>query len=1105
MAIASDKHKSMPEKLNFPGAVARYFVESKLTVLMMLAMLCFGIIGLLSTPREENPQIIVPGAEITVTLAGALPLEVEHLLLLPLQADLASINGVKHVYGTALEGLANVVLEFEVGENKDNAMVRIYDHVLRNKHRLPPGAGEPIIQVIDIDDVPVFTVTLSSEYYTDHDLRRMAQRMLERLRGIKGTGISYVTGGMSREIRIEVEPEYLQAYGISIDQLAMAIRHSDINKSLGMRVHQQENHSLRVDASLENAEQIRRIVVRSDGRQVVRVSDLATVIDGPPRETSQMTRFAFGPADPRIAASNEPEMAAATLAIAKRTGFNAVDLTAELAKRVNKMQVDFLPPNVNVVITRDDGVKADLTVTILVMKLFIAIVAVAIVLLIFLGRRAALIVCITIPLVFSVVIGMAWFADLTLNRITLYALILALGVLVDDAIVVVENIHRHFDKMPANASKSSRAKAAVVATAEIGNPTTLATFTVVTVFLSLHLVTGMLGDYFYPVAFSLPVAMMASMVIAYSVTPWLARRWMITSVRHTDSDESKRLRAEEPDAMQNYYRKFISTLLEQRRLRRLFYFMVALLLVLSFLQPAWQFVRPQGVTGAVSVLGVPLAFLPKDNKNTFLIHLHMPEHTPLEVTDRASREVGELLRQQSIISSYQTYVGIPSIIDFNGQLRGSGKKIGPQFADIRVNLVSKFERSESSIDLVRALRPYIENIAASYPGSVFQLLEDPPGPPVRATILAEIYGADLKILEQLAQKVKAEYVSTYDMVEVQTSIPADVTEYRFRFHRDKIALAGLDPATVSRVLNQLLQGEVLAHAHPKAERSPVPIRLHIPREHRINPELLERAFVNSTEGKSIPLSELVYVTKQKQAKPIHHKNSERVHYVGGELSYSAPVYAVLDLDRRLDDLLVTEGQQLKTANLNFVPVRSNALEGYKLLWEGELRLTLDAFRDMGLALGMALIGIYLLLVAYYRSFRLPLLAMTAVPLALIGVFPAHWAFGVSFSAASMIGVIALAGVVIRNSLLIIDFAQDYQKQGYSLEDAVREAGAIRLRPILLTTLAIALGTAIMVPDAVFGGLALALIFGAITSALLVVIIVPLLYRRMMKGQIDNSE
>ncbi len=1099
----------IPENLNLPGAVARYFVESKLTVLMMLAFLCFGVIGLLLTPREENPQIIVPAAEVTVALPGASPLEVEHLLLSPLESDLASINGVKHVYGTALEGLGSVMLEFEVGEDKDNAMVRLYDHVLRNKNRLPPGAGEPAIQAIDIDDVPVFAVTLSSQHYTDHDLRRMAERMLERLRGVKGTGIGYVVGGLQREIRIESQPERLQAYGISIDQLATAIRNADIDKSLGMRVYQQENRSLRVDASLKTAEQISNIVVHSDGKQVVRVSDLAKVIDGPPHERTQMTRFAFGPADFRSSTdasrTNEPEIAAATLAIAKRTGFNAVDLTAELAKRVNQMQQGFLPPDVNVVITRDDGIKADMTVTQLVEHLFIAIAAVAVILLVFLGRRAAVIVSITIPLVFSVVIGADLMAGPTLNRITLYALILGLGMLVDDAIVVIENIHRHFDELPPDADRASKAKAAIVATAEIGNPTTLATFTVVTVFLSLHLITGMLGEYFYPVAFNLPVAMVASLIIAYSVTPWLARRWLLTSIGHEGPHKDEHLRGQEPLNLQKFYCKLITPLLKKRKLRRLFYLSVALLLVLSFLQPAWQFIRPQGITGAVSPLGVPLAFLPKDDKNTFLIHLHLPENTPLEVTDRATRELGELLRQQSIVSSYQTYVGIPSVIDFNGQLRGSGKQVGPQFADIRVNLINKFERSESSIDLVRDLRPEIEKIAESYPGGVFQLIEDPPGPPVRATVLAEVYGPDLETLDRLAKKIESEFVDTYDMVEVQTSIPTDVTEYRFQLQRDKIALAGLDSAAVSRVLAQLIQGEVLGHAHPEGERSPVPIRLHVPREHRINPELLERAFVSNSDGKRIPLSELVHVKKARQSKPINHKNSERVHYVGGELSYSAPVYAVLDLDRRLDGMEAVAGQPTKTANLQFLPVRTNALEGYKILWEGELRLTLDAFRDMGLALGMALLTIYLLLVGYYRSFRLPLLAMTAVPLALIGVFPAHWAFDISFSAASMVGVIALAGVVVRNSLLIIDFAQDYQKQGYDLEDAVREAGAVRLRPILLTTLAIVLGTAIMVPDAVFGGLALALIFGAISSALLVVIVVPLLYRRMMKGQIDNSQ
>jgi multidrug efflux pump subunit AcrB len=445
--------------------------------------------------------------------------------------------------------------------------------------------------------------------------------------------------------------------------------------------------------------------------------------------------------------------------------------------------------------------------------------------------------------------------------------------------------------------------------------------------------------------------------------------------------------------------------------------------------------------------------------------------------------------------NYQTYVGIPALIDFNGQLRGSGRNVGPQFAEIRVNLVDKLDRHPTSIDLVIAMRADVEAIAARYPGGVFRLIEDPPGPPVRATVLAEVYGPDTEMLSLLAQRLATEYRATYDMAETFASIPFDVPEYRIRVDREKTGLAGVNPAQVTQAVTRLMAGETLAHAHLEGERAPVPIRLVVPREQRIEPTLLERAFVTSSQGQRVPLSELTRVVLDMQCRPINHKNTERVEYVGGELTGSAPVYAVLDLDRRFDGLMVADGEFLRTGNLRFNPVRPNTLEGYQLLWDGELRLTLDAFRDMGLALGLALLAVYILLVGYYRSFTLPLLAMSAVPLAFIGVFPGHWLLGVTFSAASMVGVIALAGVVVRNSLLLIDFAEEYRAKGYSLEDAVREAGAVRLRPILLTTISTVLGMAIMVPDPTFGGLAISLIFGVTSSAVFAVLVVPLLYWR----------
>jgi len=1081
----------IPDRLNIPGRMARHFIESPLTVLMILALLQFGIIGLGFTPREENPQIVVPAAEVRIALPGASPEEVEQLLLTPLEPELAAIDGVKHVYGTAVQGLATLLVEFYVGEDKDDAMVRIYDHVLRNRHRLPSGAGEPDIQAIDVDDVPVFTVTLASRIYDDHALRRMAERMLEHLRSVQGTGIGYVVGGRPRELRIEVSPERLQAFGIDIDEVAATIAAADVNRPLGLRVYRGRNHALRVDAALTSAAQVGELVVHTQGNRVVRVSDLAAVIDGPPTEREQITRFGFGPADPRFTDHGEPEMAAATLAVAKRTGVNAVPLTAALRGRVEEMEQDFLPPEVQVIVTRDDGLKADRTVTRLVEHLFIAIGAVTLILFLALGPRAAAMVAVAIPLVFAAVMGADLVAGPTLNRITLYALILVLGMLVDDAIVVTENIHRHYQRLPPDADRKDRAEVAVLATHEIGNPTTLATVTVVLVFLSLTLVTGMLGQYFYPITFNVPVAMVASLAIAYSVTPWLARRWLPTSDHPATQGEGRLHRA---------YCTVIDPLLRHRLLRYGFYATVGLLLVLSVLQPAWQFIRPQGVGGGVSPLGVPLAFLPKDDKNTFLIHVHLPETAPLELTDRAARELGALLRRQPLVENYQTYVGLPAVIDFNGQLKGARARIGPQYADIRVNLMDKALREISSIELVRGLRPAVADIASRYPGGVFQLVEDPPGPPVRATVLAELYGPDTAVLRELGNDIAVAFRETYDMAEVDTSIPVDVPEYRFRIRRDKAALAAVDPKQIAQALKRLLGADALGSVHLQGERSPVPIILKVPRNQRIDPDMLERAFVRNPQGERIPLSELVRVVQASRPRPIDHKDTERVAYVGGELAASAPVYAVLDLDRRLDDRYLGEGERLHTANLSLNPVRPDTLEGYTLLWEGELRLTLDAFRDMGLALGMALVTIYLLLVGYYRSFGLPLLAMSAVPLAFIGVFPGHWLLGHSFSAASMVGVIALAGVVVRNSLLLIDFARDYQGHGYEVCAAVREAGAVRLRPIALTTAAIVLGTAIMVPDPVFGGLAISLIFGSLSSALFAVLVVPLLYRHWAERQ-----
>ena len=1081
--------KGATSSLNIAGHLAQTFVESRLVILIILGILLYGGFGLVFTPREENPQIVVPAAEVRVAYPGARPLEVEHAVLRPLETLLSAIDGVKHTYGTALAGLAIVQVEFEVGEDKDDALVRIYDHVLRHQGELPAEAGEPKIKNIDVDDVPVFTLTLASGQYSDYELYRMAERVVERLRNVSGIGANYIVGGRQRELRIAVDPERLRAFAIPVGQIKLAVQTANVASPLGVQVIGTENRQIRLEGHLNSGHEIQDLVVGKNEGRVIHLRDVAEVIDGPPAEHRQYTRFAFGAADTRARNTSSKEMAAVTLAIAKRPGIDAVPFTKKLRARLDQIEENLLPTGVYAIVTRDDGEKANHTVNRLVEHMFIAVGSVTVVLFLFLGWRAAIIVLLAVPLVILVVLGSDLLAGPTLNRISLYALILSLGMLVDDAIVVIENAHRHFAMLPKNMTREDKARSVVLATNEIGNPTTLATFTVVVVFLSLFLVTGMLGQYFRPLTFNLPVAMIASLALAYSVTPWMIRRWLPVGNHQGDEAPAR-------DWLQKGYRTLFLPLVAHKKKRHAFYAVVGLLLVLSLLQPAWQFIRPQGISGATSMLGVPLAFLPKADKNTFLVSLHMADNTPLEVTDRVARDVEASLIRHPEVKNIESYVGTPSVIDFNGQLRGSSSRIGPQYAEIRVNLTDKTTRDITSIEIVHQLRPVIMALVKGYPDAVVQLVEDPPGPPVRATVFAEIYGANRNALANLAKDVEGEFGSTFDMAEVFTSVPTDIVEYRIVVDREKAALSGISTAQVTASLAQLMPGETLGYAHIDGEHQPVPIRLQVPRQRRIEPDQLERVGISNDQGKNVPLSELTQVEMARSPRPIFHKDTERVEYVGGELRDSAPVYAIMDLDKRLDGRDLGEDGNLTTANLRFNAVRPNTLEGYKLLWEGELRLTLDAFRDMGIALLLALAVIYLLLVGYYRSFRLPLLAMVSIPLAMIGVFPGHWILGVTFSAASMIGVIALAGVVVRNSLLIIDFIQAYQKQGYPLEEAICEAGTVRLRPILLTTLAIIFGTAIMVPDAVIGGLAISLIFGAASSALFTVFVIPLLYRRL---------
>jgi multidrug efflux pump subunit AcrB len=1080
-------------KFNSAGRLADFFATSKLTLLFILACTLFGAMAILLTPREENPQIVVPGAEIQVMLPGASAEELEDLVIRPLEGIVQQIDGVDHTYATAVNSMGALMVQFKVGQDKEKSLVKLYDRVLGQRDRLPAGASEPRIRSVEVDDVPIVTITLASQSYDDYALKRLADRLLEGLRSLEAVSATFVQGGRDRELRIELDPQRLQAFGVTLDQARAQLSAGNVAAPLGTVVQQGQNRQVFLDGFLASAQELRQLIVGSHAGRPVYLGDVAQVVDGPPQERTQLSRLGFGPADARH--GKQPvEMPAVTLAVAKKPGTNAVFVARDVLDRVERMKAQFIPSGVDVIVTRNDGQKANAAVNELIEHLGIAVLAVFLVTAAFLGLKEALIVGVTVPLILALTLGTAYLSGLTINRVSLFALVLSLGLLVDGAIVVIENIHRHYSRL----GNKDKRQVTVQATNEIGTPTNLATLAVILVFGSLLIVSGMPGQYFYPIAFNVPVAMATSLLVAYAVVPWAANRWLKPGEGHDLEDHDT------GDRLHRFYRAVMAPLVDSPRQRRLVFMLAMLAISLSLLQPAWQFLRPAGVGGSQSWFGVEMAMMPKDDKNTFNITLDLPETAPVEVTDRLTREIAARVRQNPHVRDYQSWVGTAGVIDFNGLLRGAGSKRGPHVAEIRVNLRDKTERSTTSTAIVRELRPALQAIAARFPGSTVQLVEDPPGPPVRSTVLAEIYGKDPQQLRALSTQVKEAFRVTYDMVEVSDSESEDVYRHRLTVDREKAAQSGLSVAEVAVALRRLIDGEELGRAHVQGEKNPVPIRLQIPRRHEVDPALLSRVSLTNRQGRQVPLSELVRVVPGHVDRPLLHKDGERVTYVGGELETTAPVYAVLDLNRRLDGLALPDGTRLGTGNLGFDRMAPDTIDGYRLLWDGELRMTLDTYRDMLGALGLALTFIFLVLVAYYQSFSLPLVAMAAIPLGLVGIFPGHWLLGQSFTATSMIGIIALAGVVVRNSLLIIDFVLDYRRQGMDLREAILEAGAVRLRPILLTALAIMLGSAVMLSDQVFNGLAISLIFGTLASTVLTLVVVPLLLYLLLRYK-DQKE
>ncbi|MCP5278776.1 MAG: efflux RND transporter permease subunit [Thiobacillus sp.] len=1076
--------------MNMAGNLARAFLTSKLTALMIIAVTLTGLLALMVTPREYNPQIVVPAANIIVAKPGASATEIQNLVVKPLEAIMNAQSGVDHTYGYASNDFGLVTVQFKVGENQEDSLVKMYNQLMQNMDRIPPGAMQPVVRPVNVDDVPIMTLTLASAGLDDFRLREVAQRLLEQVRNVSGVSFTQIIGGRARAVNVWIDPQRLEAAGLSLNQVDQMLRGTNVSAPLGDLVRDNLATPLRLSGFLGSAEEVADIVVgvSRQGRPVY-LKDIARVEDGP-AEIEEATRFAYGPAS---SAALKGENPAVTLAIAKKAGTNAVVVADAVLAKVEELKKQAIPAEVQIAVTRNDGAKANAAVNELVMHLGIAIGSVVLILVIFLGWREAGIVTMTVPLILFVVLAVGLAFGQTINRITLFALILSLGLLVDAAIVVIENIHRHLHHGTGN---KPFGQVLVEATNEIGNPTNIATIAVILAFVPMAFVTGMMGPFMAPIPFNVPVAMIASIVIAYMAVPWASNLWLRnkaaqSALAHTASLEEQG--AQKQDPLHRAYVAVLTPLINSASKRNITFLVVLGLLGGAMLMPAWQFVRPAGLNGPLSPMGVELKMLPNDNTNTMLLQVDMPAGTALAATDQVARAVGQVVGRHPHVTDYQTFLGMTAPIDFAALVRGDMIKKGQNLAQIRVNLVDKHHRAVSSHEIADELNVALGEVRKAFPTAKLKLYETPPGPPVQAQILAELYGPDYDVLRSAAPVVDEAFNKIYGMINVDDSVTANLDSFHVHVDAEKALLSGVAPGQVAQLLRNYVSGFAIGTLHATDAREPIDIQVRLPKALRASPETLLALRVSNPHGVQIPLSAVASVERVTEAKPIYGRDQHPMVMVGGELLKSSPVYAVLALDKELDGKKLPNGATFTTGNLGFVQASPKDVVDYTLLWGGEMRLTLDVFRDLGSAFIVALILIYLVLVGYYKSFALPVIVMGAIPLTLVGVFPGHWATSQAFTATSMIGVIALAGIVVRNSLLLIDFILDYRKQGYELKEAVIEAGAVRFRPILLTALAIILGSAIMITDPVFGGLAVSLIFGTFASTALTLVVIPLLY------------
>ncbi|MCC6164747.1 MAG: efflux RND transporter permease subunit [Acidobacteria bacterium] len=1037
--------------LGMAGRLAAAFVHSKLTPLVIAASMALGALAIVALPREEEPQIIVPMVDVFVDLPGGTPAEVEQRVTRPLEQMLSEIPGVEYVYSTSSPARAMVIVRFEVGEDQERALVRLNQKLANGRDRIPADAQGPVVALRSIADVPILGVTLWSTRYDDHQLRLLAAQVQEAIKEVPDVSDVSIIGGRPRVASVEIDPATLEVYGLDPLQVRQAILGSVRASASGPRVGEQ-TAALDAGVRLQSIDQLRDVVVASRAGRPVRVSDLAVVAD---RDADPTTYVRHHSRD----AGGAP---AVTIAVAKRAGTNAIDISRHVKARVDDLRGSLLPADVHVAITRDYGETAAEKSNELLYHMAIAVVSVSILIWLALGRREAVVVMVAIPVTLALTLFMFYLYGYTLNRITLFALIFSIGILVDDAIVVVENVVRHARARTGEAN--GLAAVAIQAVDEVGNPTILATLTVIAAILPMAFVGGLMGPYMRPIPVGASAAMVFSLVVAFVVTPWAAVRLLRPSEGGHGNEE---------DRLTRWYRVAMGRLLARGQTRALFLGGVVVLLVVS------ASLVPLGL--------VEVKMLPFDNKNEFQVMVDLPEGTPLEVTSRAVDELARATLTDPAVASVQGYVGTSAPYNFNGLVRHYFLRAGSHLADLQVNLVARENRGDQSHDIAKRVREALVPLATRL-GATVQVAEVPPGPPVLQTLVAEVYGPDAPRRLELAGAIRDVMSTTPGVVDVDWYVETAQPRFTLAVDAERAARAGVSVAAVASVVKMAVDGEAAGFLHDDRSRETVPIVLRLPQASLGGLDALGSLKVGPS---GTALRELTRPSTSVGDASIYHKNLQPVTYVTGDVAgvVESPVYAIGALNERIRSIPMPEGYDLEIFNAS-QPFDTSK---YAMKWDGEWHITIEVFRDLGLAFAAVLILIYILVVGWFQSFTTPVAIMVAIPFSLVGILPAHAVMGAFFTATSMIGFIAGAGIVVRNSIILVDFIELRLSEGLALTDAVVEAGAVRFRPMALTAAAVVVGAGVILFDPIFQGLAISLMAGEVASLALSRVTVPVLY------------